>query len=114
MVSKIRRPLTEQEFARLMGMAGPRRMLYMMKMLTGLRRSALYALTWGQVYLDSLDDLGPRVIIPAKDMKNSPPEIKVLPDILARLLLESRPKGANPSDPVFPSRPHRHVSKELL
>src|SRR5207249_4047337 len=48
-----RRASTEDELRRLLSAAGPRRPVYLFALLTGLRRSEIAALVWGDVFLDA-------------------------------------------------------------
>lgn len=48
-----RRALTDDEMRRLIAVAGPRRLVYLMAVHTGLRRAELAALEWGDIHLDA-------------------------------------------------------------
>ena len=51
--SGLRRALTFEEMRRLLGVCGPRKVVYLAAALTGLRRAELGALQWGDVHLDA-------------------------------------------------------------
>ncbi len=93
-----RRALTEEECMRLLDSAGPRRVVYLAALLTGLRRGTLCALRWGHVHLD---DGAPRIVVPAALMKNRYGHVAPLRDDLAAALRSIRPSGAADAVSVF-------------
>jgi len=93
-----RRPLTEAEFRRLWTVAGRRRGLYLMAVLTALRRKALYRLEWGDVHLDAPH---PFIEVRVITEKNRKPTVKWLRDDLVAELGRIRPVDVAPNKRVF-------------
>ncbi len=95
---RIRRALADDEAERLLLASGPRRVVYMAAMLTGLRRAELAALQWGDVHLD-----GPRpfLAVRASTTKNHKSAMIGLRDDLATELRKLRPADASPADWVL-------------
>lgn len=94
----IRRAISPEEFERLLMVAGRHRVLYLMAVLTGLRRRALYEMRWGDVHLDEAD---PFVEVRAKYMKNRRADRKVLRDDLVVQLKAIRPVNCGADQRVF-------------
>ena len=82
-----RRAITPEEFERLLSVSGCHRVLYLMAVLTGLRRRALYELRWGDVHLDESDAF---MEVRAKHMKNRRADRKFLRDDLVAELWSIR------------------------
>ncbi len=94
-----RRALTVDECVRLLAVAGPRRTAYLAALVTGLRRSELEALEWGDVHLDSPS---PFLDVRASTTKNARRAAIAIRDDLAEALRAIRPADAASSDRVFP------------
>jgi integrase len=99
---RVRRALTDDELARLLEAAGPRRLLYLTAMYTGLRRGELRQIQWGDL---RLDDPRPHVRLRAATTKNRKAESIPLHPELAAELRAARPAGAGAATPVFPRIP---------
>jgi integrase len=93
-----RRALTDDEKARLLAAAGARKPVYLAALLTGLRRSELEALQWGDVHLDAPR---PFLNVRASTTKNGKAAIQFLRDDLAAELRTLKPAGACEGLPVF-------------
>ncbi len=94
----MRRALTDDELARLLEVAGPRRLLYLTAMYTGLRRGELRQLQWGDLRLDAER---PHVHLRAKTTKNRKAEsIPLHPELVAELRA-ARPPGGGAGSAVF-------------
>lgn len=93
-----RRALTDNEAARLLAVAGRRRIVYLMAMLTGLRRSELRELVWGDVHLDCAQ---PRLVLRAVTTKNGKQAFIPLHLSLVVELKALRSARADGSDKVF-------------
>lgn len=95
---RVRRALADDELRRLLESAGPRRLLYLTAMYTGLRRNELRQLQWGDVHLDAAQ---PHVRLRAATTKNRKAEsIPLHPELVAELRA-ARPARAGPTSPVF-------------
>ncbi len=94
-----RRALTEDEVRRLLAVAGVRRSLYVMAVYTGLRRSELGKLQWGDVVLDGADC---HLRVRSSTTKNRKGAKQPLhPAAVAELTAMQR-HGGEPGDAVFP------------
>lgn len=98
----MRRALTDQEIRRLLGVAGPCRIVYLAALLTGLRRGELAQLVWNVVHLDV-----PTPFLTVRDSiaKNHKEARLQLHPELAAALRDHRPADASPADLVFPKMP---------
>ena len=77
------RAFTDDEMVRLLAVAGERKAVYLMAVHTGLRRSELAALKWGDLHLDALT---PFVKVRASTTKNGKPaDIRLLSELVAAL-----------------------------
>jgi integrase len=93
-----RRALSDNEAARLLAVAGRRRIVYLMAMLTGLRRGELRELVWGDVHLDCPQ---PRLVLRAVTTKNGKQAFIPLHLSLAVELKALRSARLSDSDRVF-------------
>ena len=92
-----RRAFTDEEMKALLSTAGERKPIYLMAVHTGLRRSELAALTWGDVRLDAVT---PFVQVRASTTKNGKPAaMRLHPEVVAALA-EIR-GGSQPDELVF-------------
>jgi integrase len=92
-----RRAFNDEEMKALLSVAGERKPIYLMAVHTGLRRSELAALTWGDLHLDAVM---PFVQVRASTTKNGKPAVMRLhPEVVAAL---AKIKGeSQPDDLVF-------------
>lgn len=95
---RVRRALADEELGRLLESAGPRRLVYLTAMYTGLRRNELRQLQWGDVHLDAAQ---PHVRLRAATTKNRKAESIPLHPELAAELRATRPTRVGPASPVF-------------
>tara|TARA_B100000941_G_scaffold253230_1_gene200761 strand:+ start:1348 stop:2628 length:1281 start_codon:yes stop_codon:yes gene_type:complete len=95
---KVRDCYTVDEIDRLLTVAGKRKVLYMVAILTSYRRGVLYKLQWCHIDLDS--DM-PVIRVPASIEKNASENPKFVRDDVKQLLLELRGESYNPTDRVF-------------
>jgi len=92
------RAFSDDEMLRLLAVAGERRVVYLMAVHTGLRRSELGALKWGDVHLDAVT---PFVQVRASTTKNGKPaDMRLLPE-LAAALGELKSSGTHEEELVF-------------
>jgi integrase len=96
-----RRAFKDEEMKALLSVACERKPIYLMAVHTGLRRSELAALTWGDVHLDAVT---PFVQVRASTTKNGKPAaMRLHPEVVAAL---AEIKGeSQPDDLVFKSFP---------
>jgi len=97
---RLRRPLKEDEIARLLVVAGPRRTFYLVAAWTGLRRGELGRITWGDVDFET-KTLRVRVgvgKVPREDIIS-------LHSQAVEALAEAKPSAPKVSDRVFPALP---------
>lgn len=94
---RVRRPLSDEELARLLAVAEERgrRAWYLTAALAGLRRSELIRLTWASVDLEG-------GVLTIRDGKAKREDLVPLHPELLEELKRVRPAGAKPSDRVFP------------
>jgi integrase len=92
-----RRAFNDEEMKALLSAAGERKSIYLMAVHTGLRRSELAALTWGDVHLDAVT---PFVQVRASTTKNGKPAaMRLHPEVVTAL---GGIKGeVQPGEPVF-------------
>ncbi len=96
------RALSDDEMIRLLAVAGERKPVYLMAVHTGLRRSELAALHWGDLHLDADT---PCVKVRASTTKNGKAaEIRLLPELVAALQ-GLKGCGALDTQPVFTNIP---------
>ena len=94
------RAFSDDEILRLLAVAGERRTVYLMAVHTGLRRSELAALRWGDLHLESPT---PFVKVRASTTKNGKPaDIRLLPELAAAL---GELKGQGTDEVVFTGIP---------
>ena len=96
-----RRALSDDELARLLGVAGPRRAAYLTAAFTGLRRNELALLQWGDVHLDV-----PKPFLKARGStteNGKPATLWLVPEVVAELRA-ARPADATDATPVFGKR----------
>lgn len=93
-----RRAFTELELKQLIAAAGERKAVYLMAVHTGLRRSELMNLIWGDIKLDAVV---PFVEVRASTTKNKKPARIRLHDEVVAALRESKPTGVKDEDTVF-------------
>lgn len=108
---RVRRALTDEEFGRLLAVAGPRRVVYLAAWLTGLRRGELQALRWGDAHLEGD---APFLLVRAATTKNHEAEVVEVRDDLATELQTIRPADASPSSPVFAVPQMGRAGRELV
>jgi integrase len=95
-----RRALSDDEAKRLL--AGPRRLLYLLAMHTGLRRGEINALHGGDFHLDTAN---PYWVLPAAFVKNRKEQPRPLhPELVAELQKLKATGKLKPADLVFPER----------
>ncbi len=97
-----RRPLTDGETARLLKVAGPRRLVYETAVGTGLRRSELASLAWGDLDLEADP---PTLTVRASASKSRREAVVPLHSALAASLLAERPELVLPQARVFKTMP---------
>ena len=96
------RAFSDDEMLRLLAVAGERKAVYLMAVHTGLRRSELAALKWGDLHLDALT---PFVQVRASTTKNGKSaQMRLLPE-LAAALGELKSNGARDDELVFQGIP---------
>ncbi len=94
-----RRALSVDECKRLLEAAGPRRLLYLVALTTGLRRGEIAALRWADV---NIDEAHPWLKVRASTAKNHKEATIPLRPELAAKLRGVRPSGECNGDLVFP------------
>lgn len=99
-----RRALTLEEARRLLSVAGPRRLVYLTARRTGLRRSELKELRWGDLHIDPFE-LRPHIVLRAEATKGRRGDIIALRKDLAVELRSVKPENVNPNAKVFKSVP---------
>src|SRR5262249_35701517 len=93
---------SDEEMLRLLEVAGERKPVYLMAVQTGLRRSELAALKWGDVQVEAVT---PFVRVRASTTKNGKAaELRLVVE-LAAALSELRAGGAPDDEPVFKAIP---------
>jgi integrase len=95
---RMRRPLTDDELARLLKVADERgrKVWYLAAALAGLRRSELERLTWGSIDLES-------GLLTIRDGKAKREDVVPLHPELLEAFKAGRPTSAKPADSVFPT-----------
>ena len=97
-----RRALTDAEMCRLLGVAGPRRVVYLTAVHTGTRRQELERLVWGDLILDSVT---PQLRVRASSAKSGKLRIIPLCPELAAVLHAIRPVAVDSEERVFDEVP---------
>jgi integrase len=97
-----KRALTLDELARLKAVSGRRWVVYLTAALTGLRRSELARLRWGDVHLDAEH---PCIHLRAEATKAKRADVIPINPELLEALLAHRPADATDDQPVFPTVP---------
>jgi len=105
------RAMTDDEVNRLLGVAGERKLLYMLAVLTGLRRGELKALTWGDL---KLDGVRPSLTVRASTSKNRRAATIWLRDDLAAELVRIRPVDVSDGVRLFRGLPKMEAFREDL
>lgn len=100
--TRLRRALTVDEVCRLLAVAGPLRPVFALAVHTGIRRSELEALKWGDL---SLDEGAAVVRLRASTTKNRKFSVIPLAPALAAYLRTIRPADVSPGDRVYPRIP---------
>lgn len=97
-----RRALADDEVTRLLAVAGPRRVVYLLALTTGLRRKELKLLQWGDVHLEA-----PHPFINARPSttKNGKTAVLWLRDDVVDELRKIKPKDVLPVEAVFAKGP---------
>lgn len=104
-----RRAFTLEELRRLLGVAGPRWLVYLIAATTGARKSELGQLRWADVHENASN---PHVVLLASTTKNGKQRTQWLTDEAASALAEARQAAS--TDRVFPTMPSHHtVDKDL-
>ena len=93
-----RRALTVEEIQRLLTAAGPRRLLYLVAVTSGIRRGELEALRWDDVHLDGIR---PFIALRAETTKARRADSVPLRHDVAAELRRAKPADAAPETPVF-------------
>ncbi len=109
---KRRRAFTDEEFNRLLAVAGERKIVYQAAAFTGLRVGELQQLIWGDM---KLDDPRPHILVRAATAKNRREAIVPLhPQLLAELKV-AKPTNVADTQPVFShlSNADRQIRRDL-
>ena len=93
-----RRALTVEEVQRLLSVAGPRRLLYLVAVTTGIRRGELETLQWNDVHLDGIR---PFIALRAETTKARRADSVPLRQDVAAELRRARPTDVAPETKVF-------------
>jgi len=97
-----RRAFSDEEIRKLLAVAGERKALYLMAVYTGLRRSELAALRWGDVVLDAV---APFLRVRASTTKNGKPaDMRLHSDVVMELAAMQH-EGVSEDELVFPRFP---------
>lgn len=99
-----RRALTVHEAGRLLDVAGPRRLLYLVALTTGLRRSELRFLQWADLRMGPAEKTPCIALRAATTKARRADTIPLRPDV-ADELRAARPADALATGPVFPTVP---------
>ncbi len=108
-----RRALTIDEATRLLAVAGPRRLVYLTALSSGLRRSELRQLQWGDLCINP-DEKPLRIVLRASTTKAYRADTIPLRNDVAAELRAAKPADAEPTDRVFPSIPKMAMFKRDL
>ena len=103
--------LTPDQAKKLLAVAGHHRLLYMTALGTGLRRSELAALEWGDLHLDSLR---PYVKLRGATTKARRSDTLPLRSDVVQALSEARPADAGAKDRIFASLPKMWTFRSAL
>ncbi|NBV24893.1 MAG: site-specific integrase, partial [Proteobacteria bacterium] len=96
--TRARRSYSAEEIQRLLAVAGPRKVIYLTAVLTGLRRGELAKLKWADVHLDGP---APFILVRGANAKNHKEERQPLHTDLVDALRELRGPASSPSSLVF-------------
>jgi len=108
-----RRALTVEKADRLLKAAGPRRLVYLAALRTGLRRNELRTLQWGDLHMDP-QERKPRITLRASVTKARRADTIPLRKDILRELRAVKPADAGPTDKVFRAIPEgRTLDKDL-
>src|SRR5262249_26976512 len=99
---RVRRALSIEQLALLLEVCGPRRLVYLTAMLTGLRRKELRKLLWIDVYLDHAR---PHIWLRPEATKAKRDDVIPLPAELVEALRAARPATVGSDTYVFPTVP---------
>ena len=103
--------LTHEQAERLLAVARNHRLLYLVAMRTGLRRSELKQLQWGDVHLDAIR---PHVKLRAATTKAKRADTLPLKADVVQALKDAKPADAGPTDRVFASTPKMWTFRDAL
>jgi len=95
---RARRAYTSDEIAGLLAVAGRRLPIYLMAMLTGIRRGEIKQLRWADV---ELDGTAPRITVPAAISKNHYEDALPLHPDLVAALKQIKPASGKPEQLIF-------------
>ena len=108
-----RRALSAEEAKRLLAVSGSRSLVYLTAIRTGLRRSELKKLQWGDLCIDPAEKT-PRIALRAETTKSNRGDIVPLRSDVADALRSARPSDALPTEKVFSSIPKMATFKSDL
>ena len=103
--------LTHEQAKNLLAVAGRHRLLYLTALWTGLRRSELRALQWGDLHLNGLR---PFLKLRAVTTKAHRADVLPLADDVVQALSEARPDDTAPADRVFATMPKMWTFRAAL
>jgi len=109
--ARTRRAFTPDQLRRFLDAAGPRRLLYLTAVLTGLRKGELRDLCWGSVVLAGDR---PHIRLEAEKTKGKRADLLPLVPELVEELAKAKPKGAAHADHVFDRVPSQAQFKADL
>ena len=107
----VRRAATIDELRRLLAVSGKRAFVYLVAVLTGLRRKELQQLQWGDVILDAER---PHLALRAVTTKSRRADSVPLSPEVVEALQNARPEGWAPEDRVFASIPKSSTFRDDL
>ncbi len=96
--TRARRSYSAEEVQQLLAVAGPRKVIYLTALLTGLRRGELGKLKWADVQLEGP---APFILVRGANAKNHKEERQPLHTDLVAALRELRGPAASPSELIF-------------
>ena len=108
-----RRALTVEQARRLLAVAGPRRLVYLTALQTGLRRSELGELHWEDLHIEA-NEPRPHIALRAETTKAHRGDVVPLRKDLAAKLRGIRPARVDSSTTVFESIPKMEVFRRDL
>lgn len=104
-----RRPLNDAEFQRLLSVAGPRKPIYLVAGLTGLRKGELRQLRWGDIDLENA-----LLKVRAEISKNGKDDFVPLHAQLLKPLRQLKPRDADAGTKVFAGMPSQYTFRRDL